>query len=802
MLWVLQGTDGYRALNRRTPSLNLLTGEKYMNRSVDSKNRMIAALVAVIAGPVCWVGQVIAQEEPGTLQEVVVTAEKRSEDLQKVPLALSAYTSDYLENNGILDLTDLKAEIPSLTFFEYTAGQPRYYIRGIGNNLDSGSIDDDVGVFVDGVYMGRPAMSNTPFMDLDHVEVLRGPQGTLFGRNVVGGAISFVSKKPDQDVQLSGEVTYGNYNEIDTRAFASGPITGNLFGSISVATTSHDGYGINTTAGQGAIYPTTNTTPGAVTVNVTGPRDVGDTHFTGVRTTLRLVASDSLEFNLHADASDRTGSGTWAFLWLAGPITGPNGFPADGEQSHPWSAAHYPDVGVSDVSNDGVSLDVNWETWLGTLTSITAYRHSDYDSRLDECVLNVPDVLDPSLVTGDLGECYYEPTYRENNDQYSEEIRLASSANSPVKWVGGLYAFNAADWWSVVQSWAFFFPGFTGQGFFGDGGNRTVTNAYAAFANASYEIHKLTLQAGVRFSHDEKKNRGGTFGVNFTGPWTDNGVPYPAGVGYNSSASASWNAVTPSFSLSYQAAPDKFLYALVSRGFKSGGFGVELQDKVAAETPVSPEFAWNYEIGAKLEWSQRARLNVSAFWVDYTNLQVNGLLVEAPGEPPLSVLLNAGKTTSKGVESEGSWLLTPSLSINAMYTYTKTRINETNPGAAGVVNVGDELPNAPENKGYIGASYTTHVNDRSAVTLRADYSAQSSYASNLPNLADERVPSTRKVDAGLLFEGNNGHWGVELWGKNLTNVVHPDFLTDVAGTVYAKPIDPPRTYGFTIRLRN
>ena len=775
-----------------------------MNRSMNNTNRLAAALAAMIAGALSVVGQAIAQEqETGTLQEVVVTAQKRSEDLQKVPLALSAYSSDYLDANQVTDLNELKVEVPSLTFFEYTAGQPRYYIRGIGNNLDSGSIDDDVGVFVDGVYMSRPAMSNAPFLDLDRVEVLRGPQGTLFGRNVVGGAVSYVSKTPDENVRIGGDVTYGNYNEIDGRAYASGPITGNIFGSVSVASTYEDGYGINTTANQGAIYPTNNTTPGAVTVNVTGPSHVGDSRFTGLRTTLRLVASDTLEFNLHADASNRTGSGTWAIVWLAGPLTGPNGFPANGEQSHPWSAAHYPDIGIGDVSNDGVSLDVNWETAIGKLTSITAYRHSNYTSRLDECVLNVPDVQDPALVTGDLGQCYYEPTYSERNDQYTEEVRLASSTNGPFKWVGGVYAFNSYDWWSVVQSWAFFFPGFTGQGYFGDDNNRTTTNSYAAFGNASYELtHKLTLQAGVRFSHDHKSNRGGTFGVNFTGPWTDNNVPYPAGVGYNTNVSASWSATTPAFTLSYQATPDKFLYALVSKGYKSGGFGVELQDKVAAETPVSPEFAWNYEIGAKLEWAQRVRLNVAAFWVDYTNLQVNGLLVEAPGEPPLSVLLNAGKTTSKGVESESSWLVTPNFSINAMYTYTKTRINETNPGAAGVVNVGDELPNAPEHKGYIGASYTEHLNDSYAVTVRADYSAQSSYASNLPNLADERVPSTRKVDAGILFEGNNGHWGVELWGKNLGNEVHPNFLTDVAGTVYAKPLDPPRTYGFTIRLRN
>jgi iron complex outermembrane receptor protein len=755
------------------------------------------SLVFTAACTFCVAAPVLAQEASAVLQEVIVTAEKRSENLQSVPLALSAFSSENLAAYGISNMTDLKANIPSLVFDEYIAGQPRYFIRGIGNNIDSGSVDDDVGVFVDGVYLGRPAMSNTDFLDLDRVEVLRGPQGTLFGRNVVGGAVSFFSRKPGQDVHEGAEVTYGNYHEIDAKGYVSGPIADNLFGSISAVTSAHDGYGVNTTANNGAVFPTTNLTPGAVTVNSTKSKDVGDTQFTGVRTSLRLVPSESLDIQLNADGSRRRGSGTWAIVWSGGPVAGV------GEQSTPWRAPHYPDVGLGDVNNFGTSLDVNWETSIGTLTSISAYRYAWYDSRLDECVLNVPNVLNPALVTGGLGDCYYEPNYTETNHQLTQEFRLASPSSAALKWLVGAYYLHAKDDWSVVQSWAFFFPGFTGQGYFGNKDQASRTNAYALFGNASYEVlHDLTLQAGLRWSRDEKQSAGGTFGVNFTGPWTDNGVPFPPGVGYTTSGSAAWNAFTPAASLNYQVVPDKFVYAQVSRGFKSGGFATELQDKVAEQTPVAPEYAWNYELGLKTEWfEKRARLNVSAFWIDYTNLQVNGLLVQGPGQAPLSILLNAGKTTSKGIESEWNFIVTPAVNIYGNYTYTKTRINETNPGAVGVINVGEELPRAPHNKGLIGASYTAHIGGARTLTARADYSAMSSYASNLPNLADERVPSSKRVDGGLLFEDEGGNLSVELWGKNLTNQVHPNFLTDVGGTVYAKPLDPPRTYGITVRLQ-
>jgi len=781
-----------------------------MSAYTNTRIRLAVIFSSMITAIFCVASPTLAQDAttsasapadaqaPGTLQEVIVTAEKRAENVQSVPLAITAITGAQLQAANIENMTDLKVEIPSLTFFEYAAGQARYYIRGIGNNLDSGSVDEDVGVFVDGVYMGRPSMTNTDFMDLERVEVLRGPQGTLFGRNVVGGAISFTTRQPTADTRYAGDLSYGNYNEIDARALASGAISDNLFGSISLATSSHDGYGVNTTASTGATFNPTNATPGAVNVNRTAPQDVGDTQFNGVRATLRFVPSDSLDIQLHADGSRRRGSGTWAIIWRGGPLAGLGEF---GEQSHPWSAAHYPDVGIGNVYNRGLSVDVNWQTSLGTFTSISAYRSVNYITRLDECVANIPDVLDPANVVGDLGNCYFEPTYTEYNYQLSQEFRLASPANQPFRWIVGAYGFYAHDYWSVVADWAFAFGFLSGQGAYGDPDQTSTTHSYALFGNMSYDLmSNLTVQAGVRLSRDEKSSAGSTFGNPFSGPWTNGGVPYPFGVGYVSSGQGTWDAVTPMATLDYQFIPDKYVYVLVSRGFKSGGFPTEQQDLQSENRPVAPEFAWNYEIGTKLEWQQRARLNLTAFYINYTNLQVNGLLVLGPGQGPQSVLLNAGKTSSKGVESEFDLIVTPNLSFNGSYTYTQTRINETTAAAAGVLPVGNELPNAPRNKAFVGATYRAPVTGTQNLIARADYEYQSSYASNLPNLEDERVPRSFRLNGGLTLQGP--HWGFELWAKNLTNFVHPNFLTDVGGTVYAKPFDPPRTFGITVRYQN
>lgn len=728
------------------------------------QHALAVPLAAVVSGAlVCPV----ASADDVRLDEIVVTAQKRAENLQTVPLALSVYSADTLQSQNIASLGDLKFRVPSLVYDEFSAGQPRYYIRGIGNNLQSGAVDEDVGVFIDGVYMGRPEMSNNDFLDIESVEVLRGPQGTLFGRNVVGGAITFNTRKPDEQVRAGGNFTVGNYNQTDVAAYVSGPISDKVFGKIAATSRNRDGFYFNTTTNN----------------------DVEDAQFAGARGALRFLPNDTLDIQLNADVSRRRGTGSWAYLYRTGPV-----FSAPA-QPDPYRGAHYTDDGVADIDNQGASLNIDWETALGTVTSITAFRDSKMAVRFNTTGDDVGELGDPPV---DASNLLFVQGYHADTEQFTQELRIASPATERLTWVAGAYFFhNDVDY---GQENTYRFTEFFSEGVFGTE-SPSKTTAYAVFANAAFDItDQLAIQAGVRYSYDEKKIHYTSYGQSFLGPYTIDGVPV---AGYDVTAEKDWDAVTPAVSLNYQLTPDVFFYATASKGFKSGGFtsGSEATEARVVQTPFNPEFAWNYEVGAKTEWlDRRMRFNVSAFHIDYTDLQLR-ILVQLLPLPslPVEIVGNAGKTVSQGVETELDFAVTSALDVYGSYTFTDTEIKEM--VLAGVDQAGHRLAKAPKHKVFVGGSYTVPLGEKYTATARVDYTYSSDYHSNPTNDPVELVPLRRNLDAGLRFETEGGRWGIELWGKNLTDEFHPSAVTSVFGTGYAVPLDPPRTYGATVRFQ-
>ena len=713
-----------------------------------------------------------AADEPaadaGGLEEIVVTAQKRPESLQTVPLALSALTGATLESRHIDTLDDLSQEIPSLVSYSNSAGTPQYYIRGMGNNVRGGAFDGDVGVFLNGVYLSNPVMYNLDYTDLDEVEVLRGPQGTLFGRNVVGGAVSYRYREPTEETRMGAEATVGNYDELDGKFFASGPVADKLYAGIALSTRNHSGYDFNTTTGQ----------------------HVEDESFTAGHATLRYVPTDDLDIQLMGDMSRRTGDGGWEILYNAGKEP-----TAHSELSDPRVANQFSDDGYLNYENDGFTLQTNWKLPFGTLTSITAYRKAWREYRNISTPPDVPAVF-PGPVVGQESNILYNQFGRENTSQESQEIRLASATNQRFKWVVGLYYFHDKDDYNPSIQYEFF--NYKEAGTYGTE-QWSATTSYATFLNASYDIlDDLTAQAGVRGSHDEKDAQTLAYGPNFT-PWTTDGVKTPAG--YDVYGSGSWNAVTPTFSLNYRLLSDKFLYATVSKGYKSGAFYAPLEDAVAARTPVNPEYVWNYEFGAKTEWlDRRLRANVSAFYDDYSQLQVNAIET-LPSGLGTHVLLNAGKTVSKGVESEFTAAVTRQLLLYASYTYLWTDIEQTDAAAGATLHVGDQLPYSPHNKLNVGAAYTADLGSALVATARLDYSYMSGYFSTLPDDPLGFNTPLKRVDGGLLFDFPQSRWSLEFWGKNLTNQVRAYVITPITGFGYYGALDPPRTYGFTIRYK-
>lgn len=708
------------------------------------------------------------------IEEIVVTAQKREESLQDVPIAISAFTKETLAAQNIDSIEDLEELVPGFNFDKYSPGQPRYYIRGIGNNLHSGSVENPVGVFLDGVYLSRSSMAAVPYLNVERIEVMRGPQGTLFGRNVVGGAVSIHTTKPSAEPSAEAELTYGNYDLMSLKGHVGGAISDNVFASLAGIATNRDGYAFNTTT----------------------QNDVVDDQMTALQASLMVTPTDNLELLLTADVHRRRGTGGWWMLVHSGDL-----WTAPSWLLSPWRNNGTEDDGRNDIDNQGFSARITWSTDIGTVTSISAYRKSFFGSRVTMIQPNLPSPPDPSLVVGNLGPMNFFRDFEEDADQISQEIRIASNSGGPLNWVTGIYYFSGDVTYRHDSQSTFAFPFLTGT-FYSGSFDSVTTDAVAVFANADYYLtDALRIQLGARWSRDEKENMTIASG-NPRGGYTDlAGEPLPDGVGYTVQGKKDWSAFTPMLSVNYKATSNALLYSTVSKGFKSGGFAGAQPDAITAAEPFNPEFVWNYEIGAKTEWFDRVRLNLAAYWMDYTNLQVRGRVPsEENPEQQQWLMLNTGKATIKGVETEISAIVTDNLTLNAMHSYMKSEIEETTGFAAEILRVGDKLIKTPINTYRLAASYRIPLPNDFSVTATAAYAYTGSHYPGLPNNELELIPSQKLVNASVFLDKEDGRWSVQLWAKNLTDEMNLNSPTDVLGSTFGFA-DPPRTYGVTFHLQ-
>lgn len=708
-----------------------------------------------------------SETSSGGLDEIIVTATKRSENIQTVPIAVTGFSSDDLESQNISSTDDLRSRVPGLEISSFNSGITNFSIRGLGNGGNrSASVDGAVGVFLNEVYLSRSWLVNTDFVDIDRIEVLRGPQGTLFGRNTVGGAISFFSSKPTEETRLKGELSYGNYDQISMSGMISGPIGEKVFAKVSATMRSHDGYNFNTTT----------------------QNDIEDLRFAGVSGALRFTPTDTLDIQLNLDSSRRRGTGDWWILYKEGPLVGR-------AYADPRRGNGYRDDGFGDIDNTGGSLNINLDTDFGTFTSITSYREGTLASRTNSTGTNPAELTDPPEVKARLSNILFIQEDRFDGHQQSQELRFASPDDGRFKWIAGLYYFQEKQNHTRITDFRFIAFNSQGSGRFDAVGK---TTGYAAFGNATLELFDdFNIQAGVRWSRDEKSQVQSASGVSYNRPYTIGGVRAPNG--FTAQGKASWEAFTPAITVNYQPTRDVFLYATASRGFKSGGFNDTQTEKLDAETPFNPEYVWNYELGLKSEWFDRhLRFNLAAFHLDYTDLQVAIVLPAGNGLPPINVTGNAGKTYNRGIELEVEALPLPGLNVFGNYSYSDSKIKSL--VVANISQAGNELARVPHHKLLAGATYTQEIGSYS-LTARGSYGYTSSFFGNTNNNVLERVPPQENIDAGINFGPTDGPWSVELWGKNLSDNLNITSLTLVSGSVYGH-LGTPRTYGVTLRFKN
>ncbi len=695
-----------------------------------------------------------ADKPPAEVSELIVTAQRVEENIQKVPIAVTAFSGAALERQAIESLQDIALRTPGFSAGAVDPIQSNFAIRGIGSAFgisQNAGGDASVVVFVDGVYAGRGGTPDIDALSLERVEVLRGPQGTLFGKNAVGGLIQYVSRKPSADPSLRIEGGYGNYSRYTLNARGNLPINDKVFLSVGGSLKSHDGYEFNET---------------------TGHRVNNEDLKTGTAA-LRLQPTETLDVLLAADITDQDQRGN------------PRHNICDPTRA---GGAHCvginPDPRVVDAYIDGYLRrylttyrgEVNWTTPVGTVTLITAYRQATLNFRTPffSNPVNPPAQIEST------------ETDHEKDKQFSQEVRLAFNAmDHRLNGQVGAYYLHEDNHRTEDLRQDFPAPSITGVATYPQAVKAT---SFAVFGQLSYAItDALTATVGLR--ETEEKKSGHFIGMKVSGP----GLPPPLAASYDVAGSKSWNALTPRFALDWQASKDALFYVSATRGFKSGGFQGIAGSALSQSTAYNPEYAWSYEGGAKTQWwDGRARLDLSVYQTDYSNLQVSSLV-------PLCCVVvgNAATARIKGAEIEGVFSPMEGLQLEIGYARIDARFTSFANGATANY-TGNYLPRAPRDKMHLGAQYGFEV-DGWGLLGRVDYANQSHMYFDANNLPTQKQEGYINVDARVSLTSPDKRWELAVWGKNLTDELVATYVTAFAP--YGQrlvPYAPPKTYGMTL----
>jgi iron complex outermembrane recepter protein len=801
-----------------------------------SKARTSSLVAAAVASVLASSGAMAQEVSDQGLEEVIVTAQFREQNLQTTPLAITAVSAATLEARNQTNITEVANQAPNVTLKQQGAAwgpSITASIRGIGQYDFNPALEPGVGVYVDDVYYATLTGSVLDLLDLDRVEILRGPQGTLAGKNSIGGAVKLYSQKPKGDDSGSVGVTYGSRNRMDMRGSADFAITDSLFARISGVSKKQDGYvdrvdyGCANPGNPYGIPSLRATTAGCVV-----DRD-GDVNFSAVRASLRWLASDNLEFNLSGDytSEDRNPAATvllgYRTLTPANianiqPIQDAN--PANDAQGAafvvPYGsfynyASYYNPAGTftalsgtvgtvpvvesrakpgATFDGGGTSLVIDWKLASNmNIKSITAYR--EYDSSFT----NDNDLSPLTSSIGD-GELPFH--------SFSQEVRLngAFGTNDSFEYtVGGFYM----DQSSRYQSWQDL--RYTGPYPLQFQQNDIVNaDTQAAFVHLSYRIlDPLTVTAGARYTQEHKD-------YTFVRLNRD-GSPQPYLGSLNGLYSAyDGDNLDYRVAVQYSFTDDVMTYVQYSTGFKGGGVSPRPFFTWQA-TPFNPETLASAEVGAKMDFfDHKLRVNPSVFQGKYKDIQLGLLACPAVPGPaaPCGEVANAGDATIQGAEIELTYRPIPGLAIDASYSYLDFSWDTINPAVGGPTRpAGIQLnmvaPYMPKSKWSVGAQYEIGMGDQGSLTPRVDASYQGEMYANANNEPSTVLPTSNFIDsytlvnARLTWKSASDKWEAAAEGTNLTDKYYLLTRTDQytgAGHTDGQP-GRPREWAVTVKRK-
>lgn len=740
---------------------------------------------AVIAAMSCAPSAQAQEQDVEGLEEVVVTARKQTENLQEVPLAVSVFDAKSLESKGVDNIVGIADYSPNVTldFTSPISGASSAlvaYIRGIGQSDFAINFEPGVGVYVDGVYYARTIGSVIDLMDVERIEVLKGPQGTLFGRNTIGGAINVTTRSPSQEFEANAELTLGSFNRSDARAFLNVPLSETVAMSVAYASRNRDGYverrpfpGFSNNEPSDLRYDN-----GALSRLPNG-NDLGNQNNDTIRAKLSWDMSDDVNLVLSVDhvavrensapsvlvAAFPEAPGALEGLYNAcvagvgppictnvagvGDLTGRTPYDArflSGNRHVNYGNS----VSGTYVDLTGASATLNWDvTDSIAFKSITAWR--ELDSAFGEDADMSPVIIDHHGFVMD-------------QRQVSQELQLTGTTGK-LNWATGLYYFRETG---GIHDYVPLGGGLLQV----DGPNSLENVSSAAFGQVTYHIlDRWSVTLGARYTQEDKEFNGGqhdrnALAFNLGYPLalhpdpSDPTLYFPPGTLQQDFSDTSLRAGTE-----FKFTDDVFAYVSYAEGFKSGGWDTRLTSPVLVVPGFEPEYAETFEVGLKSEWLDRTlRVNVAAFRTDYTDLQ----LIIQQGISPLTT--NAGKSKIDGAELEFQWAPVEGLLLSGSYGWIDARYTELDADAnASGIFLSNQFNNTPENTFSLTADYDQKLGGGGTLAWHLGYSWNDDVfndATNTPLLFQEAYGL---LNASLMFTSSDEKWSLGVGGDNLSD---------------------------------
>ncbi|WP_221792756.1 TonB-dependent receptor [Aquisediminimonas sediminicola] len=735
---------------------------------------LCVSAIALLAAETAF-AQGVAQDANATggLEEIVVTAQKRAENLQSVPISVTAVTGSSLEKQKITNIQGLANSIPNVQInsFANSPDSAVFTIRGVGVNDADPYVGTTVSVVVDGVVVGVNTAALASLFDIERVEILRGPQGTLFGANTTGGVVNVITKQPTGELGGEVQLTYGNFNRIELNAAMNVPITENLAGKVSVLHTSRDGYFKNYLNGG----------------------KLGDVDMSTVRAYLKYDSHSSYNATLIGEYG-RTRNGSQTNLNISTPdlllyVPGETSYT---KRFMRGQSSDQPDQ--NDRDSYSATLTQNLATGFGDWVSITNYKKYDHDLYSDDDATT---------------RVFLQTRRRIKHEQYSQELRDTVKLGDRAQLIFGGFAFHQKYFLDQETKLDGFLLGL-GQPQTQD----QKMTSLSAFTQLYYDItDQLRFQAGVRYSHEKTSATSTTANTTPCGDFTCVGVnyssyddPIAAGTFVSASGKKSWNKLGWKIGLDYKLANTSLLYGYYARGFKSGGFTGRI---VVPEDigPYNPETLDTFELGLKTDLLDRhLRINLSGFYNLYKDMQVVQNKTYPSGANSASIA-NAGKAKTKGFELEVTALPVEGLTLSGSIAYLDAKYKKYNTtvldGDGNDVTAsfaGNTLMNAPKWNAAASINYVVPVaGGKAAFFLQDTYT--SSKFTNYTNLPQEKIGKINLVNGNISWSPEDERWSVGVYGRNLFDKKYFGQIGWFAPSFGIASMGAPQEYGVDFKMK-